>query len=139
MQVIINKKSWHYRWFKFIGNKMVEKGKWEAPKSVCGYFWGFIFTNLFMVVMSLAAIAIGGFLIYILTAPVWYQFFPEFGPNGDGKEIAYIGGAFNILLLCLFLVIVISNKDSGFIAVIKAYLWGVKNKVCPMITYKEDK
>ena len=138
MQITINKKAWHYRWYKFIYTRLENEKRWSDPKSVCSYFWGFIFVNLGAVLISVGGLLMAVFAIYMITSPIWYQFAPEFAPNNNGETLPIVGGILDGILLLFLAVVLISKKETGFIAVIKAYLWGLKNKVCPMITYEEE-
>ena len=107
---------------------------------VCGYFWLFIGLNLFSLFIASAALAVATGLLYFITSPIWYQFISE--PTIKETEVFQIGSGLDIVIIGLGLIIrvrvLFSKKNSGFIGVIKSYLWGVRNKVCPMIEYKEE-
>ena len=134
MKVTINRNSWHYRWYEFIADKFTESS-FSEPQSVCTYFWGFVFMNLYAAFISAGLTLMVGFCVYMITAPAWYFFFPNVD---DAESIRNFGIGIDSVILLAIATVLLSRKGSGFIGVIKAYIWGVKNKVCPIIEYKEE-
>lgn len=155
MEITIDRNSWHYRWYRFITDKF--RGPdfyWEDPKSLCPYFWGFIFNNLFALFATLLIGTLGTTATVFLSAPVWGgigMLFMDVGPKIiELMQIsAGIWGVF--VLVCLIVYLKMSHdivvtemtvdkaynrKPDGFIKVSYSMIGAFKNKVCPRITYK---
>lgn len=137
MQIIINKKSWHYRWYRFLHDKCSENYWSGDPVSVCSYFWGFMFNNAKAIFLSLIAL----FLVVLLTVPIWGSILYQFNGNKDLLNGVYLflGVYSSIGLLIGFYILKdkYKNIDSGFIRITKSALGSIKDKVCPLIEYKD--
>lgn len=146
MNITINKKSWHYRWFKYLANKW---HYFSEPKSVCNYFWGFVWINLKLFVVSIALVA----LIVMVSMPIWVTIGTYFTQVDKGLLEATIAIT---IVECLFVFLFLGSElkdklerkyskfkystenDTGFIKVTISTFKAFKNKVCPMIKYTEE-
>jgi len=139
MEITINKKSWHYRWFKklhtFAGTDI-----FKDPTSVCSYFWRFIGYNIKSLGLCFILAVVGIFL----SAPIW----GFIGYYFTGIQDLFAGASIVTFLWIVIGIIVLirlisdkyeySSKDSGFIGVSKGMFYSIKHKVCPMIKYEEE-
>ena len=139
MKVTINRNSWHYRWY----NKL-RGGYFEEPKAVCNYFWGFIGINMLALLSIITIVAGLGLLLTFIVMPFFD--FDKFIEIIKTIGIIMLVGA---LPSALFLYICskvedyldsrprkVETKKEKETGVIKGMFYAVKNKICPMIEYK---
>ena len=144
MKVVINKNSWHYRWFQFITEKCRDVHyNWKDPESICLYFWGFIYNNLYALFNCVVITAGGLFLIFLTLSPLigYYRYYYF----GETKLLLVAACFYGIITALGAVVLVMWQNDlrdervrrgvsvGPFVGAIYAF----KNKICPMIEYKE--
>ncbi len=113
----INKDSWHCRFVTSFNHS-------ETPKTLCSYFWTFVFAIGTCMALSLIAIVIVGFF----TSPIWELFFPNVSDQAYTFPALCIEGGIGAVCLISYL----KNKSS-IVRVMVEYIKAVKNKVCPLI------
>ena len=130
----INTKSWHYRWVAYVESEIFSQV--DMPKSLCGYFWNFLFMNgvvaIFQAVITL--------VIFLAFSPVLAGYLYYIGNDNKGAMILRNLGFtiiwVEIAVLILMLFSYLYNKD-GIIKVFVNFLLAKKAKVCPIVEYVE--
>lgn len=124
--MIINKSSWHYRFLQFMNT-------YPMPSSLCGYFWELV-GKLFLLL-------IGSFLVFLFTAGYAILAWSAFHNHSQTAFATFVClvavPTFTGILLGI--AVIRDRIEQGahpniFFEMIKA----VKNKVCPLITYKDE-
>ncbi len=113
----ISEKSWHYRFYSFLFNKMPlfdEHGIWisENPRTLCSYFWSQVFIIPFFM------------LHWLFVGPIFV---------GVCAIILIIASPFLLIAFIFEKSEVLGDIGRGTHAMIKAR----KDKVCPFITYTD--
>jgi len=148
MQIEVSKKSWHYRWYKFITEVFRESSyHWKDPTSVCPYFWGFILNNFWALFMSIIFSVGAVSVVALLTSPIWGAIrYWYLGLDYKGLIVAAI--TYTIIVAFGTFAFIATNQDEisesfkkvthkGKVGVIFGFFYAVKNKVCPKIDYRE--
>ena len=142
--MIINKRSWHYRWMKKVQALTDPCDTFEDPKSLCSYFWTFVglsFKGLLLASVFISASAfvvlivpillwswlhnhsfIAGFVLELITLVATIVLWIKFVPKCYGKVT---GKASN------------DAKGTSFTGVVLGTVLAAKNKMCPLIKYEE--
>jgi hypothetical protein len=118
----INVKSWHYKMNKCLGDGTM-------PKTLCSYFW----ISLWHIFMILTMLALGLLLITFFISPI----FLLLTTNEQLTGMGYASISIDTMILIMTGGCCLLDKIS-FSRVIIEYIKAVKNKVCPLITYKEQ-
>lgn len=127
--MIINKSSWHYRFLQ-------KMGVWDMPTTLCSYFWTLV-AQIFLASLfgSLASLFTIGYPIL-----AWSAFHNHSHQALNGFIIivmapTILGITFGVLYLHEKFEQRVNKKTEPniLIEMIKA----TKNKVCPLITYKD--
>lgn len=138
--MVINKNSWHYRLYDRIDPAL----EYNQPKSLCGYFWSFVgHCILALLVLLVGSLAVAGLPISL------YSWLHNGSTSAFHFAMVYAGIAAVIgLIFCFFLVKEIigewlsENPPEGqesFMRIAFIALRSWKNKVCPLLTYEEQK
>jgi len=148
MKIVINKSSWHYRWYKWLYEKIETNNNFQPSSSICGYFWGGVWTNIKASGIGLIIVLLLGVVCSLLAAPFITAlsfFFDEF----LSKKLIEFFHLFAVLDVIIFVVFsflfirenvqeVIKAKDgSSFTGVVVTTFSSIKNRVCPLVEYKE--
>ena len=131
--MIIDKKSLHYRILNWLSQKLLGYDEF-APTTLCGYFWQAIGTLGFTTII-LSGLLLGGYLM-VYSPLLWY--FTE-NPYNYQRGCAIVGLVLDGLLLTFFVVgfVYLYVKDRSFGKMIAAFFKAIKDKYCPIVTYKE--
>lgn len=151
MEIIINKKSWHYRWYRWITNTFrSSQYYWRDPRSLCEYFWGFILNNIWAVFLCMILVLLG----VAFSTPIWAGISLFIYGGHELKEVFLMGCTFWIILLFFIaanylkkhgykIKWILRNKkekisEISFIEIALNSIWGTYRKVCPIIKYKDE-
>lgn len=130
--MIINKNSWHYKWMKKLKSFCSEYG--DDPKSLCAYFWTFIRLNFYVLFLF----SVTSVLILWIPVTAWYAFVNH---SVNAKPpfycmialILFVFTAAGICAICEY----INKSNNGFTKICLEMIKASKNKVCPLIRYKD--
>jgi uncharacterized membrane protein YhaH (DUF805 family) len=138
--MIINRKSWHYRWIQVL-EKFTDNYK-SDPITLCQYFWHFIGLNFISLIWGLIIVIGVTFMLTIIPILLWSHF--KNGSHSAGTILSVIGIVIGVLVCGGGLVLVMDRlhnegvpKSLSFLNVVVEMIKATKNKVCPLIRYEE--
>jgi O-antigen/teichoic acid export membrane protein len=134
--MIINRKSWHYRWLKTLESYT---GDYDYdPKSLCTYFWRLV--RLQALALIFTSFCLG--VVSAIPLLLWSHF--RNGSDGAGVVLVAIavvvGFISTIYIICKLndrLRLGTMPRHLTFLGVIIETAKAAKNKVCPLVKYEE--
>jgi uncharacterized protein YacL len=137
--ILVDQKSWHFRFMKFWGGY-----NFEAPRSLCGYFWTFVFTCL-RAAGSIALISFGLSLIPML---LW-SWLANHSTSARVVVLCILGSISVVLVFSGFVLAIKATRDAlsdkvaehptSTVGLVIGTVLGFKQKVCPRILYVVNK
>jgi len=110
----INTNSWHAKFVRVMFNR---------PKTICTYFWAFVFSTLILIVAPLAFIT----LLIMFTKPVLMVM----------VQLALIGvGAFAVVAIFAAIDVLVRYRHRRSDSVISQYIRAKREKYCTFIDYE---
>jgi hypothetical protein len=150
--LIINTKSWHYRLYHYVRayndddypSWRQEDHHGDDPKSLCSYFWSWNFQLAKYIAWNALIFGFLAFLIALIPIGLWSWLVNH---SHTARDI------FLTLISCVAMLVAIggiavsitalqkkASRSLGLsgLGVVGEFIRAVKNRVCPLIEYKEE-
>ena len=148
----INKKSWHYRLYRYLKDELTHIDT-PDPKTLCSYFWGLVgysvYTSITLsmgCIMLVSILGLLGFGMYKAAAGLASTAAGAIHGNPNEMTAMFAGlgvfaffvGIVGAIKSCRKLKAYAEANPSAFISVVVNMVLATKNKVCPLVEFKDE-
>jgi len=155
MEIKISRKSWHYRWLELLMMfcKSTSDLRFDAPKSICTYFWTFVLTNLMAIGLCILLLAAGCLILFLVIGPFIFTWSWLMNGSSNAMRGLIAVSIIDLVFMAIFFEDKIKSgfsdaKDitsdkwdhvtsDGFGEICIKSFQATKQKICPLIQYRD--